>query len=110
MIPNERHSLDNLIESMICFRRWIEPHNYTRPNSIVNNPYSFFSREHKKYTNNINQGITLNYSHNGDCPVCLDDTRLCQLPKCTHCVCNSCWKNWENIGNVSCPVCRQEQI
>ena len=48
--------------------------------------------------------------YNTDCPICLDhipESMQKTLEKCHHAFHINCIESWENMGNNTCPICRQ---
>lgn len=70
--------------------------------------FQIITRALRKLLPNVK--ITLNAGEIGDCPVCCETIQLSKLPVCTHQVCSECWGSWEKLGNITCPLCREEQL
>jgi len=54
-------------------------------------------------------------SHQGECPICLDEfdnVHQPQLLACCHKVCDECWEHWKALrhGQVFCPLCRNDEF
>lgn len=63
---------------------------------------------HRRSKNRVNR-IPLKIGLVAECPVCCNEIQLGGLPKCTHELCQGCWDKWTQLGNSSCPLCRENQ-